>query len=177
MDGIASAKLAPLKQWLLRTQISSRNSKTLRLIGPYLLLHRGIAILWLNRESRGYYHGLIKKGRKGGVSVKSGKFNFGEFMDFKQLIIPSIIKIVYVVFAVVVALGGLVTMFTAGIFGFFGGLIGIIVGEICLRIGCESLLVMFLIYDELKDANRKLGSGPETDAKANAEWARDSIDS
>jgi hypothetical protein len=40
MDGAASVKLAPLKQWLLRAQISPRNSKTLRLIGHYLLLHR-----------------------------------------------------------------------------------------------------------------------------------------
>jgi hypothetical protein len=115
--------------------------------------------------------------------VKNG-FNFGEFMDFKQLILPSIIKIVYAIFAVIVVLVGLVAMFSmfgvsvgAGILGFFGGLIGIIVGEVVLRISFESLLVMYLIYDELKDANRKLGSGPETDAKANAEWARDSIES
>jgi hypothetical protein len=118
--------------------------------------------------------------------VKNGKFNFGEFMDFKQLILPSIIKIVYVIFAIIVVLVGLVAMFSmfavnvgAGILGFFGGLIGIIVGEFVLRISCESLLVMFLIYDELKDANRKLGSGPDTDtdAEANAKWTRDSIDS
>jgi hypothetical protein len=35
MDGAASVKLAPLRQWLLRTQISPRNSKTLHLIGRH----------------------------------------------------------------------------------------------------------------------------------------------
>jgi hypothetical protein len=101
--------------------------------------------------------------------MEKEKFNFGAFMEFQQLILPSIIKIVYAVLAVLVGLAGLVTMFTAGILGFFAGLIGIILGEFVLRISFESVLVMFLIFDELKSVNGKLGGGRETPVESNTD--------
>jgi hypothetical protein len=92
-------------------------------------------------------------------------FNSKDFMDFKQLIIPSIMKIIYLVIGVLIVLIGLIVMFTGGVQGFFGGLIGIILGELFWRICCESMLVMFLIYEELKTVNQSVRDRMKNDPK------------
>jgi ABC-type multidrug transport system fused ATPase/permease subunit len=92
------------------------------------------------------------------------EFDFKDFMNFKQLIIPSIMKIIYLVVGVLIILSGLVVMFTSGgVLGFFMGLLGIVFSEMLWRICCESMLVMFLIYDELKTVNQNVRSQTKSD--------------
>lgn len=87
-------------------------------------------------------------------------FNLDEFLSFRKLITPVIIKIVYLLGVAGVILFGLYTMFSnfrspGGFFlSFFGGILLIIIGNIGWRISCEAMLVIFNIYNELKKQNK-----------------------
>ena len=83
-------------------------------------------------------------------------FNLDEFLSFRKLITPVIIKIVYLLGVAGVILFGLFMMFNR-IHSFVQFLvqlligIGIIIfGNISWRITCEAMLVIFNIYNELK---------------------------
>jgi polyferredoxin len=89
-------------------------------------------------------------------------------MSFDKLIIPSIMKGIYLLVAVFIALGCLAVMFVGGGRGFIVGLFGLVVSELFWRIICEAMLVMCLIYDELKALNGKLGNQPKETAEENA---------
>lgn len=87
-------------------------------------------------------------------------FNFDEFLSFRKLITPVIIKIVYLLGVAGIVLFGLFMMFN-GIHSFVQFLvqlligIGIIIfGNISWRISCEVMMVIFNIYSELKKQNK-----------------------
>lgn len=74
-------------------------------------------------------------------------FNFKDFSDFKFMITPVVIKIVFWICAVIVFIFGLYTMVTIE---FFQGLIMAIIGPIGVRIYCELLIVIFKIHEGIE---------------------------
>jgi len=78
-----------------------------------------------------------------------------DFLNFKQMITPMFIRIIFIIGVVLSVIGGLVLIVT-GIGSRFGGggqvLIGIlyiVLGPLMCRIYCELLIVIFRILDEL----------------------------
>ncbi len=72
---------------------------------------------------------------------------FKSFFFFESMLTPKIITFLYWLMLVVVVVGGLVSMFTAS---FFGGLVGIVLGVLFTRIGCELMIVAFKMNDALQ---------------------------
>ena len=106
-----------------------------------------------------------------------------EFLTFRKMITPMFIQIIFWVGTVVIAISGLVSMFTggsrtttisspfggppitqttSGSGGFFVGLLIIVIGPIMWRVYCELLIVIFKIHSELvaiREASGPQGQG------------------
>ncbi|NIM17941.1 MAG: hypothetical protein GTN82_23955 [Candidatus Aminicenantes bacterium] len=74
-------------------------------------------------------------------------FNFKDFSDFKFMITPVFIKIIFWICAVIIFIYGLYIMVT---FQFLQGLIMAILGPIAVRIYCELLIVIFKIHEGIE---------------------------
>ncbi|MGD0390677.1 MAG: DUF4282 domain-containing protein [Tepidisphaeraceae bacterium] len=78
-----------------------------------------------------------------------------DFLDFKQMITPMFIRIIFIIGVVLCVISGLV-MIVSGAQSRFGGgglvLMGVLymfLGPLVCRIYCELLIVIFRILDEL----------------------------
>ncbi|HMH34251.1 MAG TPA: DUF4282 domain-containing protein [Puia sp.] len=89
------------------------------------------------------------------------KFDFKEFISFRQMIALKIIQILYVVVAILITLFALVTMFKGGggdygygsvmPGGFLSGLFILIFGNLGWRIYCELMIVLFRMNKSLTE--------------------------
>jgi len=92
-------------------------------------------------------------------------FNLDEFLSFRKFISPIVVKILYLIGVIAIVLFGLYLFFMSfnylghnfGIFlmNFFGSILLIIFGNLSWRVGCEMMLLMFSMNDELKKLNNK----------------------
>ncbi len=82
-----------------------------------------------------------------------------EYLTFEKMIAPVIIQVIFWVAAVVVVLGGIVTLFSGGFSGFLEGLLIIIIGPFIVRIYCELLIVVFRIYDHIREIRDNTAKG------------------
>jgi hypothetical protein len=96
------------------------------------------------------------------VPIPTG-LNLHDFQDFRKLLTPELIKIVYYLGLIAVAAVSLVSIWASFIVQeplrtvfFIGGIIYFGVGFLGLRLGCESIIVVFKILDELVAINQKL---------------------
>ena len=108
--------------------------------------------------------------------------NLKEFLSFKQMVTPTIMKIFYIVTAGVMALGTIIGAFAAifssmtlaggalgvagGMFGFFSILIIGVIGQVVFRIFCEALMAFFSMRDELMRIRKKVVGDCEPAAPA-----------
>lgn len=90
------------------------------------------------------------------------------FLDFRLMITPIIIKVLFWVGVVIVVIAGIVEVI-AGIAApagggaiVFSGLVTIILGPVVVRIYCELLIVIFRILDELTMIRKGHGFEPHT---------------
>jgi len=74
-------------------------------------------------------------------------FNFKDFSDFKFMITPVFIKIIFWISAIMVFLFGLYLL-VSGMF--LQGLITMIIGPIGIRIYCELMMVFFKIHEGIE---------------------------
>lgn len=87
-----------------------------------------------------------------------------KLISFDEFITPSIIKILYYIFAGLVILMGLYQVFTS--YSYYGlgftqvisGLFFIILGPILVKVYFEILIVLFKIYEKLSTISNKLDS-------------------
>jgi len=106
------------------------------------------------------------------------KFNVKDFLGFKMMVTPKIIKWFFIIISALVVLGAviggfifLVTMtansynsfagFFLGALGFVGVLIGAVIYLVIFRMSCEFIVVMFSIHTELIQINKKAGPMPD----------------
>ena len=82
-----------------------------------------------------------------------------DWISFNKMITPIIIKILFWIFGILAALGGLfflvASIIRLDLIGFFIGLLMLVIGPLFVRIYCEILFVLFGIFDELKAINAK----------------------
>jgi hypothetical protein len=87
-------------------------------------------------------------------------FSFKDLFSFEKLITPMIIKLVYIIGLVLIALGGIVGFFGAFAASGFGSalltLIGALVGLLAWRIYCELVMVFFGLYDRAGEIRDRL---------------------
>jgi hypothetical protein len=86
------------------------------------------------------------------------KGQFTRFLGFDIMITPMIMKVLYVIgsigivlFMLFIMFSGFAVSFGAGVLGFFGGLLGGILGLVFYRIFCEQILLFFTMNDKLKE--------------------------
>jgi hypothetical protein len=76
-----------------------------------------------------------------------------DFLAFRKMITPLIIQVIFYIGAGLAALVGLITLIMGlaggGIVMFFGGLVGLVLGPLVVRIYCELIILGFQIYAEL----------------------------
>ena len=87
-----------------------------------------------------------------------------EFLQFKKMITPTIIQILFwigVVFCIIIGLisivGGATSSHGGGLM-VIGGLMWIVLGPFVVRIYCELLIVIFSINSNLSDIRKSLES-------------------
>jgi hypothetical protein len=73
-----------------------------------------------------------------------------EFLEFRKMITPIIIQIVFWIGAAMCVITGLFSI-TGGGMRAVGGLMTMILGPIVVRIYCELIILLFRIYDTLND--------------------------
>ncbi|MCL2352760.1 MAG: DUF4282 domain-containing protein [Firmicutes bacterium] len=85
-----------------------------------------------------------------------------EFLNFRKLIVTDILKILYVFALTFCTLCGLFALFAVSA---LSGLLIIILGNVCVRIFYELIIVIFSIHSNIAELNEKAGkkSGPEPD--------------
>jgi hypothetical protein len=94
--------------------------------------------------------------------------SLSDFLTFRVMVTPLIIQIIFWVGVAGSVIAGLVSMVgglgalansNGGVFaclgGIIGGLIVAVVGTVVTRIYCELLILLFRIYDALKELNKK----------------------
>jgi hypothetical protein len=81
-------------------------------------------------------------------------FNFKDFSDFKFMITPVFIRIIFWIGAALAIISGLYFM-TRGSYFFFQGLITMLIGPIAWRIYCELMIVMFKIHEGVEKMAQK----------------------
>jgi len=86
-----------------------------------------------------------------------------DFIKFRKMITPLIIKILFWVGVAVTVIGALIMMigsfFTrGGAIQFLGGLIFLVVGPVMVRINCEILILFFRMNETLTDIKELLAS-------------------
>ncbi|MEE9348141.1 MAG: DUF4282 domain-containing protein [Robiginitomaculum sp.] len=89
---------------------------------------------------------------------------FGNLFSFDKMISEQIIKIVYYIGLLGIALsflGAIFASFQAGLIGFLPTLLGAIIaaalGVLLWRVFCECIIIIFRIYSRLGDINKTLG--------------------
>ncbi|MFD1414891.1 DUF4282 domain-containing protein [Oceanobacillus jeddahense] len=82
-----------------------------------------------------------------------------KFFSFEEMITPVIIKVLFWIGLVAAVIFGLITIFTGIIeqefLLMFSGLITIVIGSLLVRVYCELLIIMFKIYETLKQIRDK----------------------
>ena len=76
-----------------------------------------------------------------------------DFLSFRKLMIDSILKILYLVLACFITLGGIILM----IYSFLPGLFLLVAGNVFLRLGYEFMMLLIIICRNTSELNRKLG--------------------
>ncbi len=94
--------------------------------------------------------------------------NWQDFISFRKMITPALLKIIFWIEVAVVIIGGIVLFFVWLVSGvsngsvgeillaIFGVPIGVILGLLLVRVGIELQIVLFSIHDTLTDIKNLL---------------------
>jgi len=99
-----------------------------------------------NQNAGGSQPGSSQPLKPAGLSSQ-GKME--SFLDFDLMITPVIMRIIYMVGSVLIALGSLFAMFSGGLLGFLLGLIGGVFALVYFRVICEILILFFKMHKDI----------------------------
>jgi len=98
---------------------------------------------------------------------ETNNLDFSEFFNFKKMITPTLIKIIYLmgmgvitIFGIFITFGKETNFFILNIItgisnNIIGGIIILVLGNIIWRICCESLILLYEIHERLKSIEGK----------------------
>lgn len=88
-------------------------------------------------------------------SVMRTGFALGDFLSFRYLITPPLVQVIYVLGAILVTIGGLLTMVgTTGRPEVLSGLLIIVFGNLIWRVYMELVMLLFRINDGIQGIER-----------------------
>jgi hypothetical protein len=76
-----------------------------------------------------------------------------EFLRFEKMITPVVIEVLFWVGVVATVIGAIVIMSRGGI-AILGGVIFLVLGPLMVRIYCELLILLFRIFESVKNIER-----------------------
>jgi hypothetical protein len=82
-----------------------------------------------------------------------GAFNVADFISFRYLITPAFVTVIYVLGVVVITLGALASLASAG--GLIAGVLVFLFGNLYWRIILEFIMVLFRMNDSLQSIDRR----------------------
>jgi hypothetical protein len=85
----------------------------------------------------------------------SGAFNFSDFINFRYLITPGFITVIYAVGAILITLGALASAGAPGGGGVLSAVLVFVFGNLWWRIVLEFVMVLFRINDSLVSIDRR----------------------
>jgi len=76
-----------------------------------------------------------------------------DFLDFKKMTLEVILKVTYIIFAL------FITLASFGLIGtsFVGFLLSLVFGNLFVRIGYETAILLLMIFKNTSEINKKLG--------------------
>ena len=90
-------------------------------------------------------------------------FSIRDFLRFDKMLTPLFITILYYLLVAGVLLSSLFLIYNGATARYGGGslvlsgLVGLVLGPFIVRLLCESLIILFKIYDRLKSIDEKTG--------------------
>ena len=107
---------------------------------------------------------MENEGNVNNSKLTSKRHSKGSFLSFRKMVTIPVIKVVYVIFAILITIAGIVEIFISNRLPFSDnsvleivlGLVAIIVANIVWRIICEAWIVSFRIHEELVFIRNKL---------------------
>ncbi len=132
--------------WFLKLGFFSMANKVTDAIGgalPYILTGAVIVAIWI------YFLFLVPKKEKRYNSVSE---YLNDVLNFRLMLSSGLAKILYIAFAIVVFVIGLVAIFAAN---FLVGLLGTLILEIVLRVMFELFMVVFSIQENVTAIKEK----------------------
>ena len=89
-------------------------------------------------------------------TTSSGRFNWGDFFSFRYMVTPVLIRVIYVVGAVLVTLGAIAPLATAnGAAGLVFAILVFLVGNLYWRVIMELFMVFFGMHESLRAIERQ----------------------
>ena len=103
--------------------------------------------------------------------------SFEDFLDFKLFITKTFMKIIYIIGAILITLGGLAMIIggvmspffaglSLGLGGVLGGLAMITLGNLGWRLVCEAIIVIFSLHERLVSIDNKTKSPTQENIEA-----------
>lgn len=132
--------------WFLKLGFFSMADKVTNAIGgalPYIITGSVIVAIWI------YFLFLVPKKEKRYDRVSD---YLNDILNFRQMLSSGLAKILYISFAIVVFIVGLVAIFAAN---FLVGLLGTLILEIILRVIFEVIMVVFSIQENVTAIREK----------------------
>lgn len=74
------------------------------------------------------------------------------FLDFKEILIETILKVTYIIFAIFITLSA----FNLITINFMGFLVTLVLGNVLLRLGYEASLMFVMIWKNTSEINKKM---------------------
>ena len=101
--------------------------------------------------------------------------SFDDFLDFKLFITKTFMRIIYIIGAILITLGGLAMIVGGAISPYFmgassaaggvlGGLAMLTLGNLAWRLICEAIIVIFSIHERLVSIDNKTNPATQTTA-------------
>ncbi|HHW22797.1 MAG TPA: DUF4282 domain-containing protein [Clostridiaceae bacterium] len=132
--------------WFLKLGFFSLTDKVTDAIGgamPYIITGAVIVAIWI------YFLFLVPKKEKRYDRVSD---YLNDVLNFRLMLSSGLVKILYIAFALVVLIVGIVAIFAAN---FLVGLLGTIILEIVLRVMFEIFMVVFSIQENVTTIKEK----------------------
>ena len=76
-----------------------------------------------------------------------------DFLDFKKMTLEVILKVTYIIFALCITLASFGLIGTS----FVGFLLSLVFGNLFVRIGYETAILLLMIFKNTSEINKKLG--------------------
>jgi hypothetical protein len=85
----------------------------------------------------------------------TGGFDWSDFINFRYLITPGLVTVIYVLGAVFITLGAIGVLLAGGTGGVIGGLLIFVFGNLYWRVILEFIIVLFRINEGIRSIDQR----------------------